>query len=107
MKDVPIILKSKSYGPGGYVVREEIALHNPIAVNNQGRFALQVIERFALVAGGPDGEDSAGRSKIRRLNVREIVSFACDLAEVAFGEFEDKGWLTEVPAPKFGSKDSK
>ena len=60
-------------------------------------FAMQCIERWAMVAGQPDGEDSAGRAKLRRLTANEVAAHACDCTEKAFAEFQNRGWLLEVP----------
>ena len=59
-------------------------LHNSIAHNNRAMFAKEIIGRFALVAGSPDGEDSAGRAKLRRETASNIVEFACEVAERSY-----------------------
>ena len=61
------------------------------------RFAMSIIERWAMVAAKPDGEDSAGRAKIALSDVGDIVNRACDIAALAFLEFEHRGWLTPCP----------
>ena len=54
-------------------------------------FAMQCIERWAMVAAQPDGEDSAGRAKLRRLTAIEIVNHACECTAAAFAQFEERG----------------
>ena len=73
-------------------------LHNRIAHNNRAAFAREIIGRFALVSGSPDGEDSAGRARLRKETATEIVDFACDVAERSYNEFEKRGWLEQVPS---------
>ena len=64
----------------------------------RARFALACIERWGMVAAVPDGEDSAGRSKMRRCGVDEVVQFACLSAEAAFNQFQKRGWLIDIPS---------
>ena len=65
--------------------------------SREARFAMACIERWGMVAGEIDGEDSAGRSKLRRLSVEEVVTGACDTAHRAYEEFEKRGWLIPLP----------
>lgn len=76
----------------------EVMIHERKTPDNRARLAMQCIERWAMVAGEVDGEDSAGRSKLRRMTAEELVGHACDAAERAFSEFEKRGWLIEVPS---------
>jgi len=57
------------------------------------------IERWAMVVAVPDGEDSAGRQKLRMLTTDELVAKACDVAETFSREIERRGWLVELPPP--------
>ena len=77
----------------------EIAVYETEELNQQARFAMQLIERLALGAE-IDGEDRAGRSKARPLTEKEIVSKACELADLAFKEFRASDWILDIPAPK-------
>lgn len=72
--------------------------HNRKLIDPQGKFAMDCIERWALVAAEPDGEDSAGRAKLRRMTPEEVVQHACECASKAFAAFEERGWLIAVPA---------
>lgn len=58
----------------------------------QARLALALMERWGVVAGEPDGEDSAG--------VADIVARACEAAEQLYAEFEKREWLLTRPLPK-------
>lgn len=67
-----------------------------------GRLAIEFAERFALVAGIPDGEDSAGRSKLRLGTPEEVVTRACDLAEETWKQLRARGHTLTIPVPKPG-----
>ncbi len=60
---------------------------------------MQLIDRWGMIAGAPDGEDSAGRAKCRLLRPEEVVARACVTAQTAFEEFALKDWLLDVPIP--------
>lgn len=68
--------------------------------SDEAHFAMQIIERFALVAGDDGGEDSAGRHKLRRMEASEIAEFACDIAGKSFEEFKKRGWIIDIPSLK-------
>ena len=63
----------------------------------RARLATLLIERWGIVAGDVDGEDSAGRSKLRLLTTDELVTRACDTAGAAIMEFQKRGWVVELP----------
>lgn len=63
------------------------------------QFAMVLIERWGMVMGEPDGEDSAGRAKLKLMSVDDTVARACRTAQVAFEQFALKDWLLEVPNP--------
>lgn len=65
---------------------------------------LHLIDRWGMVAAVPDGEDSAGRQKLRLMTPEELTTRAMQTAEVAFRTLRAHGWiapsieLTEAPA---------
>ncbi len=61
-------------------------------------FAMQCVERWAMVAGEQDGEDSSGRAKLRRMTPDELVAHACKTAEALSVEFTRRGWLVALPS---------
>ena len=63
----------------------------------EGRMATILIEKWGTVAADTDGEDSAGRSKLRLQTPEEIVQRACDTAALACAEFRKRGWIIPVP----------
>ena len=73
-------------------------IHHRHVPNGRAAFAMQMMERWAPVAGDTDGEDTAGRQKGRRMTAKEITAHCCDVAEEAFAEFERRGWFFAVPS---------
>ncbi len=65
----------------------------------QAELAMTLIERWGIVAGDVDGEDSAGRQKVRLQTVEELIERACKTAEAAMAEFQNRGWMMAIPKP--------
>ena len=63
----------------------------------EAAFAMHLIERWGMIAATPDGEDSAGRAKLRPLSATEVVDRACDVSSTAFMAFRLRGWLETDP----------
>ena len=76
----------------------EVGLHERYKLDGRARFAAACIERWGLVVAEDNGEDSAGRAKVRRATPEEVVDAACDCAERAFTAFAERGWLVPVPS---------
>jgi hypothetical protein len=85
----------KRYSEGEFPF--SVAQHPKHILAQEAAFAMQCMERWGMVAAETDGEDSAGRSKLRCLSAQEVVTRACDVAARAFEEFEKRGWRTEIP----------
>ena len=85
-----IVVKKDMYGDVQMMVLEK--KHN----NQKARFAMALMEKWGMVTGEVDGEDSAGRQKARRMTPDEVATYACDLAAAAFGHFEERGWLLDT-----------
>ena len=93
MKTEEVIVR-KSYRGG-----TEVSLASTITPNSIARLASAMAERFALVAAMPDGEDSAGRQKLRLPTAEECAVRSCDLAQALWGEFSRRDWLITLPLP--------
>lgn len=93
MESVIRITDEHNYGD------RKAVLHFLQAPNQEANFALQILERFALIAGTDGGEDSAGRSKPKALPVQETVARAFDIAAEAFAVMRARGMLIELPDP--------
>ena len=62
----------------------------------EANLAAALIERWGLVAAKPDGEDSAGRAKLRKSAPQELVTEACETAALALAEFRRRGWTKQA-----------
>jgi hypothetical protein len=76
------------------------AIHKLRAPCTEASLAINLIERWGLVAAKPDGEDSAGRAKLELLTPEELVNRACDTADLVLKECEARGWMLPIPAPQ-------
>lgn len=45
-----------------------------------------------MIAAQSDGEDSAGRSKLRLQTPQELVERACNVAGLMYEEIKARGW---------------
>lgn len=78
----------------------EIKLCRTLVEDPQALFLQELISRWGLVAGAPDGEDSAGRQKLRLLSPEELVARAVETVKLTFDTIAKNDWLTEIPLPK-------
>lgn len=85
--------------PGRYGEGPGIMGHDTITLDTRARMAISFVERWALVAAMEDGEDSAGRQKLRALTAQELAAKACDAVAALCVEFEARGW--QLPAVSF------
>ncbi len=65
--------------------------------NQCASFAMELLRVHSGITSQADGEDSTGRSKLRREIPAEAVKYACEIAALAFNEFKDRGWLIPLP----------
>ncbi len=84
-----------SYGPG---IPARAVIHARQAASDEAKFMMAIIERWAMVAATPDGEDSAGRAKLGHLPIEDMVVRAADIAERTFKEITSRGWLIQIPS---------
>jgi len=71
------------------------------------RIALNLAERWGMIAAVPDGEDSSGRSKLRTMTPEEITDRACNTAESLLVEIKNRGWIAEAPSWEEMEEESK
>lgn len=93
----------------GYIERESydgthITVYSTVVSNMRGNLALKLIERWGLITGIADGEDSAGRAKINQEPINDLVKRAFECADKAYNELEKRDWLLNIPAPKVKEK---
>jgi hypothetical protein len=75
-----------------------VTIHSTEQPIAEARYAMQLAERFALIAGEDNGEDSAGRQKLRLATPDEVVQRACNIAHLMFTEIRDRNWMLPVEA---------
>jgi hypothetical protein len=88
------VLSRKRFGKNS---ETEMVFHYSEVPDQIASFAMNLMERWGMVSAEPDGEDSAGRSKLRLSTPQEVVSRACQVSQLAFQEFADRGWLAKAP----------
>ena len=88
----------QTYG-GGFIGHQHPVLYFTKQPQPIAKFAMALSERWGIVACEIDGEDSAGRSKLRRLTPDELAQTACETASALWDQFNARGWMTEVPIP--------
>lgn len=79
---------------------KECLVYRKTILDGKAELALLMIEKWGMVQGYPDGEDSAGRAKIGLMPINKLIKRAFESAEVAYKEIEKRGWSMEIPAPE-------
>jgi len=88
---------------GGPYFAEPEWITNPAYLNRgiessaQADLALRLIERWGAVAATRGPEDSAGRATTVLQTPEELVTRACEVAELTYGALEARGWLRPAP----------
>jgi hypothetical protein len=65
--------------------------------NQEARFGMEIISRWAMVAAKDAGEDSAGRHRVQLATEQEVVNRAFTIANLAFTHMRAMGLLVKVP----------
>lgn len=58
---------------------------------------VKLLEKWGLVAVESDGEDSAGRAKLRFSTPQELAAQACNVALEIVAEIRKRGWFVPIP----------
>jgi hypothetical protein len=66
----------------------------------EGQFAAHMIEKWGMVAATPDGEDSAGRQKMRLATPEELVERAIETTNLLFRRMREEGMTFVCGFPK-------
>lgn len=72
-------------------------IHNKTLCSQAMEFVLGCIKTWGLVGAVEDGESSDGRQKLRLHTPEEVVKRAFSLAEMAFAQGEQRGWVVTMP----------
>jgi hypothetical protein len=94
------MLESKCINREEKFDQPQVVLHNTEELEKEACLALALIERWGMVAGIPDGEDSSGRSKLRLSTPEELTERAFECAKLAFDKARYKGLMHEVGSLK-------
>ena len=65
----------------------------------EGQFAAHMIEKWGMVAAMSDGEDSAGRQKLRLATPEELVERAITTTNLLFKRMREEGMMFECGFP--------
>lgn len=77
--------------------REQQKAHAKGFPNYTAKLAEQIVNHCAMVTGQVDGEDTAGRQKLKLMDPADVAKRACDIAENMVAIFEARGWIVEFP----------
>jgi hypothetical protein len=78
---------------------DRVGVHDPLWLTAVGRMSVVFVEKWGMVAATPDGEDSAGRMKLRLLTPAELTQRAVETAELVYAEVQKRGHFIELPNP--------
>lgn len=73
-----------------------ITLNHVKNADSRACFAMELMRHLAIVAATTDGEDTAGRQKLRSLTPKEVVDRAVAISEAAWDAFAEKGWVVDI-----------
>ena len=77
--------------------RASTMVHDREYLPFEGRLAVQLLERFGMIAGRPDGEDSAGRRASALLSPQEAVTRSVEMASLMAKALREKGLVVLMP----------
>lgn len=94
-------LTDMRHSPFGDTIRDHSkpVVHRKYEPHTIARFAMDVADRWGMIATIPDGEDSAGRQQMRLATPEELAARACEAAQALWNEFSSRGWFFEAPLP--------
>jgi hypothetical protein len=81
----------------GNPLDKEVITYRVEQPDDTANLALLFLEKWGLVAAMPDGEDSAGRSKLRLPTTQELVGRAFDIAQEAMRVTRQRGHMVDLP----------
>jgi hypothetical protein len=77
-------------------------IHRSHVANAQAEFAMFLMDKAQLHSVREDGGVNLAEnatSKLTPMPPEEIVQRACDIAEIAYQAFHNRGWLVETTEP--------
>ena len=106
IKDHETIIGESNYG-GGIIGHTATVVCKTKALYSVAVMATEMSTRLALIACEDDGEDSAGRQKLRLSTPEEVASRSCAIAAALWAQFEQREWLFDLPLPTKTEKQKK
>ena len=76
----------------------EVSINDTDYLGVKARIVVELVSRWGIVAAIPDGEDSAGRQRLRMMTPGELVDRSMDIADKMFGELELRDWMIQLPS---------
>jgi hypothetical protein len=76
---------------------KKVQMYRTEVPNEEAEYAMQLLEKFALIAGAPDGEDSAGRQRGKLVAVDATVARAFDIAREAYRVARERCLMVQLP----------
>lgn len=74
----------------------EAVVYMKQVLDGPATLAKELLERWGMVAGMPDGEDSAGRAKVRLATPDELVGRALTVAELFYAQAAARGHTVQL-----------
>jgi hypothetical protein len=96
-----------------YGDRAELKINERERFNSEAGLAFQFLEKWGMAMATEDGEDSAGRARLRTMTPTETVARAFEIAHLAMEEGRKRGLaftlpsLAEIEALEAAAKEAK
>lgn len=81
-----------------YSSKPSVTLHETGHFTLQAKMAVSFVEKWGMVAGKDDGEDSAGRAKLTLMSEQEVVDRAVNMSNLLMEALEGQGLIVEIPS---------
>lgn len=89
----PIAVEARVDG----VYEPKLVFHHAQHPGQEGSLAVELVARWGTVAAIPDGEDSAGRAKLRLQTPDELAERAVATSVALFRRLREAGLLVDCP----------
>jgi len=80
-----------------YHGKKSVVAYETETLDHVGRLACVLVEKWGMVVAIPDGEDSAGRQRMRLPTPAELSSRALDIAETLMAVLRARGHVVALP----------
>jgi hypothetical protein len=71
--------------------------HETDSLTMKARLAVNMVEKWGMVAGIEDGEDGSNRAKFRLATPDELVERAISVTEKLFDKLNENKWIEQIP----------